>query len=266
MTPPPLGAIPTGGCRPLENWTASPTCTIFDPAINDQFFDDTESDNYWTSTTYDGTRGNAWVMNFMYGDDGTLDKTSTAYVRAVSGGTITPNPSSPYTDNGNGTITDSGTGLVWQKLTVQDELGVPLLMTWEAALAYCDTLSLGDQSDWRLPTLKELDSITDLAVYSPAVNTRYFPDTHPDNYWTGTTDDGTLTNAWVMNFNYGDDGTLDKVSMAYVRAVRGGQMTPQPASRFVDNGNGTVTDRNTGPHLAKGAHNRHDLGGGSGIL
>ena len=219
---------------------------VFDPAINDLYFNDTASDNYWTSTTYDGLRSSAWIMNFTYGDDGTLDKTSTAYVRAVRGGTITPSPSSPYTDNGNGTITDSGTGLVWQKLTVQDELGVPLLMTWEEALSYCDTLILGEQSDWRLPTLKELDSITDLSVYSPAVNTRYFPDTQSNNYWASTTDDGTKSKAWVMNFNSGDDGTLDKASTGYVRAVRGGQMTPRPASRFLDNGNGTVTDRNTG--------------------
>ena len=38
-------------------------------------------------------------------------------------------------------------------------------MTWEEALAYCDNLDLVGREDWRLPTLKELDSITDLAVY-----------------------------------------------------------------------------------------------------
>ena len=220
--------------------------TVFGPAINTFHFEDTESDNYWTATTYDGERTRAWVMNFNQGDDGTLDKLSTAYVRAVKGGAITPQPPGPYTDNGNGTITDSRTGLVWQKLTDQDEPGIPLTTTWQEALARCDVMTLGGQTDWRLPTLKELDSITDLAVFNPSIDTRFFPDTQSDSYWTATTDDGTRTKAWVMNFNNGDDGTLDKLSTAYIRAVRGGQISQKPAGRFVDNGNGTITDRNTG--------------------
>ena len=52
------------------------------------------------------------------------------------------NPRS-YTDNGNGTITDNVTGLVWQK---EDD---NTTRTWAAAGTYCDGLILGGQSDWR---------------------------------------------------------------------------------------------------------------------
>jgi len=82
---------------------------------------------------------------------------------------------------------------------------------------------LGGQDDWRLPTLKELDSILDLSVYDPVIDSRYFNDTQSENYWSSTTSDGSWTSAWVMNFNSGDDGTLAKTETAYVRAVLGGK-------------------------------------------
>ena len=59
------------------------------------------------------------------------------------------------TDNGNGTISDSATGLMWQ----QDDSGSGML--WADALTYCESLSTGSYDDWRLPNAKELQSIVD---------------------------------------------------------------------------------------------------------
>jgi len=58
------------------------------------------------------------------------------------------NPPS-YTDNGNGTITDNVTGLMWQKTDGGE-------MTFENASSYCLALELGGFSDWRLPVCNEL--------------------------------------------------------------------------------------------------------------
>ncbi|HIJ40660.1 MAG TPA: DUF1566 domain-containing protein [Deltaproteobacteria bacterium] len=54
---------------------------------------------------------------------------------------------------------------------------------------------MGGQDDWRLPTLKELDSILDLSVYDPVIDSRYFNDTQSENYWSSTTSDGSRANA-----------------------------------------------------------------------
>jgi len=57
-----------------------------------------------------------------------------------------------FTDNGDGTITDNNTCLMWQKTDGGE-------MTFESAATYCDNLLLGGYSDWRLPTAIELFSI-----------------------------------------------------------------------------------------------------------
>ncbi|KAA3663344.1 MAG: DUF1566 domain-containing protein [Chloroflexi bacterium] len=59
------------------------------------------------------------------------------------------------TDNGNGTISDSATGLMWQ----QNDSGSGKI--WSDALTYCETLSIGGHDDWRLPNAKALQSIVD---------------------------------------------------------------------------------------------------------
>ena len=90
-------------------------------------------------------------------------------------------PAVNFTDNGDGTVTDNTTGLMWQK---QDD-GVR--RTWDQALEYCKGLSLGGHSDWRLPTVKELQSIVDYAKHNPAIDTMFFPDTKASVYWSSTT-------------------------------------------------------------------------------
>ena len=60
-----------------------------------------------------------------------------------------------FIDNSDGTITDEATGLIWQK---EDS---KIAMDWKSALEYARSLNLAAQSDWRLPTVKELQSIVE---------------------------------------------------------------------------------------------------------
>ena len=121
-----------------------------------------------------------------------------------------------FTDNGNGTVTDSGTGLMWQ----QAEGG---LMTWDNALSYCEGLSLGGNSDWRLPNVTELESITDDTRYNPAINTTYFPNANASGYWSSTTYADGTDGAWGVGFGNGFVYYSTKSDSVYVRCVRGGQ-------------------------------------------
>ena len=59
-----------------------------------------------------------------------------------------------FVNNGNGTVTDNCTGLIWQKDSGND--GNPL--RWCSALAYCENLDFGGHDDWRLPNVRELQS------------------------------------------------------------------------------------------------------------
>jgi hypothetical protein len=60
-----------------------------------------------------------------------------------------------FVDNGNGTVTDLATGLMWMQADSEIDLN------WEEALAYAEGLQYGEHDDWRLPDAKELQSIVD---------------------------------------------------------------------------------------------------------
>jgi len=121
------------------------------------------------------------------------------------------------TDNGNGTVTDSGTHLMWQQ-------GESSFMTWEAALTYCEGLPLAGSTDWRLPNHKELLSLVDYTkATSPTINTTLFPGATSSGYWSSTTLAGYPSAAWVVFFGYGYSAGNDKAGTYYARCVRGGQ-------------------------------------------
>jgi hypothetical protein len=99
-----------------------------------------------------------------------------------------------FVDNGDGTVTDDATGLMWQQTDSGDG------MQWEDALAYAEGLSLASHDDWRLPNAKELQSIVDYtrspdytssAAIHPILScteiTNEELDTDYPWYWTGTT-------------------------------------------------------------------------------
>ena len=82
--------------------------------------------------------------------------------------------------------------------------------------------SFGGYSDWRLPTLNELVTLTDYTHYAPAINTTVFPATASYNwsYWSSTSKITNGGSAWYINIYYGVDYTGGKGSSYYVRAVR----------------------------------------------
>ncbi len=156
-----------------------------------------------------------------------------------------------YTDNGDGTITDNVTGLIWaQELSTS-------AYSWTDAGKYCDTLTLGGYSDWRLPTVKELWSIRDFSQGWPWVNTDYFhlvgdgSDQRQHHTWTSKRylveseyqndqvkrDPSFIVNSWTGHIKAMDGAR-------FVRAVRGNKK--YGINTFVDNGNGTVSDKSTG--------------------
>jgi hypothetical protein len=129
-----------------------------------------------------------------------------------------------FTDNGDGTVTDSRTGLMWQK---QDDGG---FRNWDTALTYCEGLTLASHSDWRLPNIKALRSIVDNTKTNPAIDSTYFPQSNSgEDYWSSTSAGD--TNAWIVSFSDGSAHVLSaqlvganyKNFLKLVRCARGGQ-------------------------------------------
>jgi len=177
------------------------------PFIDTDYFDfqygDTQTgdrliDSQWvTSTVYKSTTMNDqecfFGVNFADGrikcyPTSSGKKYFAIYVRGDSYG------ENDFANNNDGTVSDKSTGLVWQ----QTDNGTPIL--WKNALPYCESLELADQTDWRLPNVKELQSIVD---YDRSPNITNSPAIHPvfqstiikneadqDDYgfyWTSTT-------------------------------------------------------------------------------
>jgi len=146
---------------------------------------------------------------YQAGDDGTYKK---GY----------PKTGTRFVDNGDGTITDKATGLMW----VQDGTGAGCnngaTLTWNNAIDWAEGLTFATYSDWRLPNVKELQSIVDYGRVSPAIDP-VFTNTQSDLYWSSTTYAGGSGYAWVVDFLDGYVGLDGKDSAYYVRAVRAGQ-------------------------------------------
>ncbi len=142
-----------------------------------------------------------------------------------------------FKDNGNGTITDQNTGLMWQQIPN------PEGMTWAQAKEYCEKLELGGHTDWRMPTLKELFSISNFEAGWPYLDTKYFSlssngVTKDEQYWAdnkyvGETVEGRDDAAFGVNHVTGHIKAYPAGSN--MRARGGQQQRPQQARAGEDN-------------------------------
>ena len=115
-------------------------------------------------------------------------------------------------------VTDTTTGLQWQDNTEASTV----TKNWTEAIDYCENLTLGGYSDWRLPNINELKSIVDRSKSNPAI-VDAFINVSSNYYWSSTTSVDYEGNAWVVGFNLGYVGNYLKSYSYYVRCVRAGQ-------------------------------------------
>lgn len=138
-------------------------------------------------------------------------------------------PSSDYTDLANGTVLHKPTNLTWQRCMVGQTWtgsacsGTPSTMNWSQANAL--TSNFAGQTDWRLPTALELQSLVDYTKYDMSINADVFPQTFTSEVWSSSTTTAPNSTspdfAWTVEFRFGYLTTKSKTLEPYgVRFVR----------------------------------------------
>ncbi|MEE8381927.1 MAG: DUF1566 domain-containing protein [Thermodesulfobacteriota bacterium] len=187
----------------------------YDPTIDTFYFPNTISSSYWTSDSVSFNSYYYWRVYFNYGEVLFSPNSYNLSVRAVRGNRA----SHSFINNGDGTVTNTGMGLMWQYP------GTSTKMTWEKALNYCENLSLAGHTDWRMPNIKELSALVNTGRYSSSF---YLSPERNSYYWSSTTDVfiskrlGTGY-AYSIYTSYTNVDQIRKSSSFYVWAVRGGQ-------------------------------------------
>jgi hypothetical protein len=147
-----------------------------------------------------------------------------------------------FTVNGNGTVTDTTTGLVWQRVDGGE-------MTIENALVFADTATIGGFTDWRLPTAGESFSILNHQKANPALETSVFPSTSAEYWWTSDRQANDPNKIWCTNAGggIGNHPKTETISAGgtkrfHVRLVRNPNPVEPIAERWTNHGDGTLTD------------------------
>ena len=139
-------------------------------------------------------------------------------------------PAARFIVNGDGTVTDRQTGLMWaqcpQGLVGENCSGTLSTFNWTDALALNQASSdTQNRDDWRLPNIKELVSLVEFACSRPAINLTVFPNTADTNsliFWSSSpVAESFSAMTRVVQFNSGVDSVSDRASLQAVRLVRG---------------------------------------------
>ena len=188
----------------------------YNPATNSNFTNmPTENSTYlWTSKEYISNTNSAYYFSPSYGWYYYTGKSSTYKVLCVSGDEMQPATSADFTTqtiSGKVVVTDSKTGLMWQKEYASSK-------TWQQALKYCEDSTYAGYSDWRLPNKNELSSLINYEKSGSPYS--YFPDMPSNWFWSSSTFVGNTNLAWRVNFNNGYVNYSNKTYNINVRCVR----------------------------------------------
>ncbi len=185
----------------------------FDPAIDEGTFQTppaaplTKLRVFWTSSkSSDLTRN--WAIDFTGGLPLSFGDIPTHAVRCVREAL-----SGEIVETGCATVSDSRTGLMWKRGVASYD--------WPAALQYCDDLKHADMTDWRLPSLKEIQTVVETTANpAPLIDASLFEETPVDTYWTSTVSHLDAKNAAGLDFDTGAAKGPLKSATNRVRCVR----------------------------------------------
>ena len=179
------------------------------PLISRVFTFTADASHYWSNTSVSGSYWNAAFENGAVIVAGTSDNNG----RCVRGNVL---PAPSFTDNGDGTVSDSTTGLEWLQVDDSD------YYTWLGALACCRDLDYAGHDDWRLPDYKELHTLLDYdRTTRPSIDEGVF-DSNSDLFWSASPFKGGMGYAYSIDFYFRSAALKNMTNLLSVRCVRGG--------------------------------------------
>lgn len=191
------------------------------PALDGTVFPGSGAGYWWTSEKQTGSSTKVWVTN-AGGGIGNHAKSETIsaggtkkfHVRAVRDASLPPLVPVQFlaTDS---VVADQLTGLEWQRFVLSDT------MNWEAALNFAETLVIEGKADWRLPNIKELQSINDETISQPSVSGIYFKGIGIGKYWSSTSLPNQPDKAWYLDTRFGITTYDAKTVNNHLLCVRG---------------------------------------------
>ena len=226
--------------------------------LNSEGFVNMKSYYYWSSTTYYSNPSYAWLLRIYNGMESRADKSKSHYILPVRGivyenpvaelpktgqtmnyaegddglfraGIEWPTPR--YTDNGDGTVTDSLTGLMWLKDAGclknrwNDSLNIIVDFNTSPQRYACSGY-FANYDDWRMPNVKELESMINYETSDAAgwLNSAGFANVKYSSYWSSTTSRKSAAQAWMINMKKSGKLLKNKKSNYYAWPVRGGNV------------------------------------------
>ena len=196
-------------------------------AIDAIWFPNTQPSGFWSSTRFVGTPNYALSVSFDKGSVGGSVRYQPLYVRLVRGETVIPTPRYSYSTDGD-EVLDSTTGLIWQRCalgaawTGSSCTFTNSTFTHEQVLSLAKSQANSSGKAWRVPNVKELNSITDKSRGPAAIDGTAFPSTSANLFWSSTPYLDNLQNAWAINFAYGNADADLRSSALSARLVRTG--------------------------------------------
>ena len=151
-------------------------------------------------------------------------------------------------------VTDNNTELQWQRTLPTTYAGctkgnpVGTQCSWQEAINYCDGLNYGSLDEWRLPDIKEINSLAYFGMNGgPSIDSSFFPDTPLGYFWSSSYYLNVSDRAWFISL-YANSGMdiIEKTQGRSVRCVRGGHSFQNDFDETVINGKTIVSDKSTG--------------------
>ena len=177
-----------------------------------------KSEYFWSAEHVSGDSRKTWVLNAGggIGDKNPEESHASGGDKIYSLKCVRGNlhvPDTRFIENGDGTVTDNFTGLMWlQKSSGEMDL--------QNAQTYAKSLSLAGYDDWRLPDMTELAMLCDRNQTNPALNRIVFSSIFPGKYWTASALAGQMDKQWFVDLSKGMSGYESPNSGPYVLCVR----------------------------------------------
>lgn len=135
---------------------------------------------------------------------------------------------SRFKDGGKGTLVDTQGQRVWLRCSLGMNWtgssceGTSLTYNWnaaQAAVAELNVKQMAGRSNWRLPTVEELNAIVERQCFKPAINLDAFPFSPEAGFWSSTTAVGINARAWIVHFLHGQQYIANQAQDWRVRPV-----------------------------------------------